>query len=175
MKDFSSTRALWLQYNWKQQNNQIYETISLENYDEDGYLNLKEIVYELFPTDEVFKNVILKDFVEKKYYATEENEENISEEHLDFKLSKENLKRNIGVFVLCRFKTTMGVENNCDNIGANFSLNKIYCYYDPEAQRLNSSIILKASEAIKEKYQSFLDEYVSKNPHLENFIVSSQK
>lgn len=152
---------------------ELYETIITQKYDEDGYLDLKDIVYELFPTDEVFKSVILKDFVENKYFEAEAKDVDLDDDkYVEFKLSKENRRRNIGVFVICRFKTTMGVENNCDNIGTKFSLNKIYCYYDPTVQKLNNTTILKASEVIKDKFQNFLNEYHLKNPHLDSFEVA---
>lgn len=153
----------------------LYETIINQDYDEDGYLNLKEIIGDLFPTDEVFKNVILKEFVENKYFLPENEEDNfLDEEQQNFKLSKEQFKQNIGVLIICRFKSTPSVEHNYDNVGVKFKLNKIFCYYDPNTTIITSDVIKKASLEIKNKYQSFLDSFVKLNPYLETFTVIEQ-
>ena len=156
---------------------ELYNSIVNQDYDEDGYLNLTDLTFELYSTEEVFKNIILNKFIDNKYFVPEVNEDDgfdifNSDNEQNFKLSKEQLKKNIGVFVLCRFKNTMGIETNSDNIGAKFNYNKIFCYYNKNL-KLNNESLQIASNIIKKNFQNNLDAFTSLNPDIEKFTVDN--
>lgn len=153
----------------------LYLKIINQEFDQDGYLDLTDLIMDVYPTDDIFKNVILTEFFENGYFKAKSNSAGLDADELDIdnnviKLSKDQLKQKIGVFILCRFKCNRGVEINQDNLGTKFNLNKIICYYDPDAVMSNKTLQI-AGKQIQEKLQSFLDDFVDLNPSLERFKV----
>lgn len=138
----------------------LYQEILSKNYDEDGNLVLENISYgELFSFDQPLKNFILKELVENKIFMDNDNlEDYYNPKNIKFKKNK-----NIGLLAICRFKTTTGMENNNDNISADFNLNKVFTYYDPYCTELNNTKLNFAINNLSDQLQSFLNKYTETN------------
>lgn len=141
----------------------IYKNIIEQDFNEEGYLTLNGATEDFIIVDENFRKFILKDCIENKFFTLEQ-EDIISEDETKF--SKEKLNKDIGgVFFLTRFNTTYGLENNCDNLGANFKINKVISSFIPNA-KINPENMLLSSKYFKNELERFLNIFRDYNPNL---------